>query len=272
MSAPSPRPVRFADLGTRMASGLGLALISLVCVWAGGWPAAIYVMAALAAMFWEYHRMISGDARLGAGPFVALALAALAAPAATGAGALPLGFGCLLAGALVAALLAGRDFEWLAGGVLYIGAVLCGLLALRLGHPQGFALVAWLVVVISASDIGAYFVGRSVGGRKLWPRVSPGKTWAGAWGGLACAALVGAALALALGWPPLRALLIAVVVAAGAQAGDLAESAFKRRAGVKDSSALIPGHGGVLDRFDGIIGGGMLFLILHAVGAGPAAA
>jgi phosphatidate cytidylyltransferase len=272
MNASAPGPVRFADLGPRMASGLGLAAVSLACVWAGGWLLAVFAAAVLAAMLWEYHRMITGDPRIATPPFLVLALSGAAAVAATALGALAAAFACLLAGALVAALLAGRGFEWLVGGALYLGVGLCGLLALRLHEASGFAIIVWLVMAISASDIGAYFFGRTIGGRKLWPRVSPGKTWAGSLGGLASAAVVGAVLALAWGWPALPAALLGVVVALGAQAGDLLESALKRRAGVKDSSALIPGHGGVLDRLDGVLGGAWLYLVLHALGAGLAGA
>jgi phosphatidate cytidylyltransferase len=190
MSDPAPKPVRFGDLGLRTVSGLVLAAVSFLCVWAGGALAALYVAAALAVLLWEYHAMLSGEARGMRPPLAAMLAGGAAAVLATGFGALAVGFACLLVGTLVAALLAGSRFVWLAGGTLYIGIALCGLLVVR-DRPDGFALVLWLVAVVIAADVGAYFVGRRVGGPKLWPRVSPGKTRSGAVGGLACAAAVG---------------------------------------------------------------------------------
>jgi phosphatidate cytidylyltransferase len=267
MTDPAPKPVRFGDLGLRTISGVALAAVSLLCVWIGGALAALYVAAALALLLWEYHALLSGDAGGVTPPLVSMLAGGAAAVLATALGAPAIGFVCLLAGTLVAAVLAGRRFEWLVGGALYVGIALCGLLVVR-DQPGGFALILWLVVVVIAADVGAYFVGRRIGGPKLWPRVSPGKTRSGAIGGLVCAAVVGLAVALLLGWPAFRALWLAIAVAVGSQLGDLLESAVKRRAGVKDSGKLLPGHGGLLDRFDGILGGTWVFLILHALGIG----
>jgi phosphatidate cytidylyltransferase len=112
----------------------------------------------------------------------------------------------------------------------------------------------WLLAVVSATDIGAYAVGRGVGGPRLAPLWSPRKTWSGFAGGVLCAALAGGATALALGvWPALPLVLVSAGLAIVAQLGDLAESVAKRRFGVKDSSGLIPGHGGLLDRLDGFL-------------------
>ena len=134
----------------------------------------------------------------------------------------------------------------LAGGawILLAGAAL---IWLRAEPVDGRGNVLFVLATVWASDIGAYAVGRLVGGRRLAPRISPGKTWSGAVGGLLAGALVGVAAGA------LRGVLVAALLSVLSQAGDLAESAAKRRAGVKDSGALIPGHGGLLDRVDGLL-------------------
>lgn len=133
-------------------------------------------------------------------------------------------------------------------------AALVTLLWLRHQPAFGRETVLWILVCIWATDIGAYFVGRAAGGAKLAPRISPGKTWSGLIGGMAWAAVASAALGYAFGLGETVLLAIAgAVLAVVGQAGDLLESAAKRRAGVKDSGNLIPGHGGLLDRVDGLM-------------------
>jgi phosphatidate cytidylyltransferase len=126
------------------------------------------------------------------------------------------------------------------------------LLWVRERDPQAPLLLLWVLVVTWSTDIGAYFVGRTFGRRKLAPAISPGKTVEGLWGGVAIAALLGGAWALAFGLPR-PSLVLAPLFALAAQGGDLFESWMKRRAGVKDSGGLLPGHGGVLDRLDGLV-------------------
>lgn len=155
-------------------------------------------------------------------------------------------------GAAVIWLLVGR--RALGGGVLYIGLASVSLIWLRGDGAAGRANVLFLVVVVWASDIGAYAAGRLLGGPKLAPAISPGKTWSGAVGGLLAAMLVGEVAghvlgAAAYGW----AAVVAGLLGLAAQGGDLLESAIKRRFGVKDSGRLIPGHGGLLDRLDGLL-------------------
>jgi phosphatidate cytidylyltransferase len=136
-------------------------------------------------------------------------------------------------------------------GIPYVLLPVLGLLALR-GQENGFALVLWVMLVTWSTDIFAYFAGRSIGGAKLAPRISPGKTWSGLAGGVAAAGIIGwlAAMQLNLASPfP----YVGAVMAIAAQCGDLFESWLKRRAGVKDSGYLIPGHGGILDRLDGLV-------------------
>jgi len=146
--------------------------------------------------------------------------------------------------------------------VLYaVGIVLACLALVWLRTSVGLAAFLWLLGVVIASDVAGYFAGRSLGGPKFWPAVSPKKTWSGTIAGWVGAALVGLGFVV---WGGAGAGLIVLspVVAFAGQLGDIAESWFKRRAGVKDSSALIPGHGGVLDRFDALIFAGVLAVAL----------
>jgi len=141
---------------------------------------------------------------------------------------------------------------WYAGGFVYALLPALALLWLRERDAHGFNLIIWVFLVTWSTDIGAYFVGRAIGRRKLAPSVSPGKTVEGLYGGMAAATVIGGCWALAVGLGrPL--LVLAPLSALAAQAGDLFESWMKRRAGVKDSGTWLPGHGGVLDRLDGLV-------------------
>jgi phosphatidate cytidylyltransferase len=268
MTAAGPRPIRFADLGSRIVSGLVLAAIAFLNVWAGGVWAAAFVIVALVLMLWEYHRMVTGSGSRTTASFLVPAAAAVLAIAVTaGWGAGP-GLAALAAGGLAVAL-AGRPWSgWLAAGFAYMTLAMGALIVLRAKDPEGALLIVWLVLVVVAADVGAYFVGRSLGGPKLWPRVSPGKTWSGALGGLGFAALTGLLFALAVGWGPVQSALLSLGIAVCSQLGDLLESAVKRRFAVKDASRLIPGHGGVMDRLDGIMGGVWFFGICDTLGIG----
>ena len=133
-------------------------------------------------------------------------------------------------------------------GLVYVALAYAALLAMRAG-PFGRIDVLFVMAVVWAGDIGAYAAGRQLGGPRLAPDISPGKTWSGAVGGTFCAVLAGAAMAH-WAW---RAAALALGLSVVAQAGDLLESAIKRRLGAKDSSRLIPGHGGLLDRLDGVL-------------------
>ncbi len=163
-------------------------------------------------------------------------------------------------------LLAARiDFEragWIALGLPYMGGGCLALLAIRMFPEHGFGLMLYLLLVVWGTDIGAYFTGRTFGGPKLLPQVSPSKTWSGLLGGMSCAALLATIMAMSLSLRlPAVAGGMALVLAVVAQIGDLFESYVKRRCGAKDSGKLIPGHGGVLDRIDGLVFAA-LFLVL----------
>jgi phosphatidate cytidylyltransferase len=135
------------------------------------------------------------------------------------------------------------------------------------GFARGPIVVLWLVLMVCAADIGAYFAGRAFGRRKLAPRVSPGKTWEGAMGGLAMVAAVAAGGALYFGLPPLMVVVFGCAVGIFSVIGDLTESMFKRAAALKDSGTLLPGHGGLLDRIDSVTAAAPLYA-LGLFGAG----
>ncbi len=167
----------------------------------------------------------------------------------------PLGGALLLlpGAALAYGLARGAHPRFLAAGVLYIGLAGIALIMLRHDPAVGRGNVIFLIVAVWASDSAAYLAGRALGGPRLWPAVSPGKTWSGAVGGLFGAMLVGVLAAWLVPAPWAGAALVAGMLGILAQAGDLLESGIKRRFGVKDSSQLIPGHGGLLDRLDGLL-------------------
>lgn len=250
---------RWADLAPRIGSAVVMVVIAAGAVWAGSTVFHVFVSLICAAMVWELVRMLDAPGRR-----LALPLAALAA--------LALMFAIHVSGGLRIAALA---VPVLIGGVA-IGrhrAVCAAYMALVMlaGHEMmmvrdvfGLVWIVWLIVIVIVSDVAGYFAGRMLGGPKFWPRVSPKKTWSGTIAGWIGAALVGAAFAA---WLDVGALLIpySICCAFAAQMGDIAESAVKRLAGVKDSSALIPGHGGFLDRFDGMLGASFFVLIVAGV-------
>ena len=267
MTGAPPRPVRFADLGKRLASGVVLAAIALLQLWAGGGWAAAFLIVVLTLMLWEYHRMVTGSEAPTAPALVVAVAAGAAALVATAIWGPPRGLPVLAVGALAVLAASGQWRGWLTAGFLYMTLAMGALLVFRHRELEGVLLILWLVLVVVAADVGAYFVGRRVGGRKLWPAVSPGKTWSGAFGGLAAAGLVGCVFAwLVVGWHPLRIGLLSLGIAVFSQFGDLLESFVKRRFGVKDASRLIPGHGGVMDRLDGVMGGVWFFAICDSLG------
>lgn len=155
------------------------------------------------------------------------------------------------------------DAVWFVGGVLYAALPSISLICLR-GQADGFAVILWLMGSVWATDSFAYFCGRAIGGPKLAPRWSPNKTWAGLFGGMAGSAVLGLVLALALDWPVVQIALLSALIAVVSQIGDLGESALKRFCGVKDSGRIIPGHGGVMDRVDGLVTAAPVVALLWA--------
>jgi len=248
------------DLGPRVLSGAALAAGGVALLWAGGW---IFILAACAlcgVMVWEAARLfaVPGAERDGALAAAALMLA-LVLP---GLFVLPL----VLAAGLVTAGRAPRDRGLCLGFTVWLILATLALVVLR--EAGGAVLAFWLVAVVVASDVAGYFAGRRLGGPKFWPRISPKKTWSGTVSGWLAAAVAGAVFAGPTGAGAILVPLSVVVALAG-QIGDIAESVVKRRAGVKDSSALIPGHGGLLDRFDALLGAAAVAALLWASGAMP---
>jgi phosphatidate cytidylyltransferase len=251
-------------LGRRIASALVMAPLAAAAAWFGGWWFVLLVSAAGLALAWEWSRLCAGAFSAG-GRILAL-----------GATLLPATFwlqpsrGLLLAAltALLASLPRlpnGRTRVWLWLGALYILLPQLALITIR---EHGRFLLLWTLLVVWATDSGAYFAGRAIGGPRLAPRVSPNKTWAGLIGGMTAAALVGWSLSRGHSGPALRLAALSALLAVLAQAGDLAESGLKRYFGVKDSSQLIPGHGGVFDRLDGLLMVAPAVAVLALVGPG----
>ncbi len=189
---------------------------------------------------------------------IALVVISVAAVVISAPGAILAAIGLAILGAgfvfLIAQRRPGAEPGWTALGLLWIALPCISFIWLGNEKTGGRAILVWMLVVVWATDIGAYAIGRGVGGPRLAPRWSPRKTWAGLVGGILSAAIAGGVTALAVEHSPVPLLiLVSAGLAVVAQFGDLAESLAKRRFGVKDSSALIPGHGGLLDRLDGLL-------------------
>ncbi|MDD7908580.1 MULTISPECIES: phosphatidate cytidylyltransferase [Pseudovibrio] len=240
------------DLLVRLLSALALGPFALFVCWYGGIYFSIFMLVATVLVFWEWNLIVNGGNRslpFFFGVTALLLIAGLAEFHSVGAALL---IGCASVPALWAFEAKGNG-GWLAKGFAYSAASLISLIAIRHGSV-GFELVLYLYFVVWGTDIAAYFCGRAIGGPKLWKRVSPNKTWSGAIGGFLFAALMGAAIAYFTGFMSvIAAVLLAAVLSIASQLGDLYESALKRRFGVKDSSQLIPGHGGLMDRVDGLV-------------------
>lgn len=255
--APAPAgSLRWADLRTRFVSAIVMVSVGAAEIWLGGPSFAVLVVLLTAGMIWELASITAPVQKNR--PLVMAGIGAAALGAALVLRS-DLAAAFLMIPSLALALTPRRDRRIAA---IYAAAVMVagyGLVDFR--DEAGTAGVLWLVIIVVTSDVAGYFVGRMVGGPKFWPRVSPKKTWSGTVAGWIGAALVGAGFVLAGlgGWilVPLSAL-----VALAGQLGDIAESWVKRRAGVKDSSSLIPGHGGLLDRFDALIGAMVLVMVL----------
>ena len=246
----------YGSLRPRVLSAIALAPLPIAAIWFGSPWLPLLTALAGAVMAWEWGRLCRRG-RFGATGIVlvGVVLATIAAATLTTLG-FAIGFALLGAGIVLWSARGRLDLhpEWTAFGALWVTLPCICLLWLARGGPNGRATLLWVLAVVWATDIGAYVIGRTAGGPRLAPRWSPRKTWAGLAGGAACAALAGWTTAAWLGISPaLPLVLLSAGLAIVEQFGDLAESLAKRRFGMKDSSGLIPGHGGLLDRLDGLL-------------------
>ena len=226
--------------------------LAVAIAYAGGWLWAALVTLAAIGLFVEWLAIVglSGAMRVTVPGVAALAVAGLCfAIGRLDAAALIV----LAVGFVAVVSIAPERRNWAAAGFLYAAAAEIASVLVRLDPVKGFAALMFVLLIVWVTDSGGYFAGRGIGGPKLWPRVSPKKTWAGAVGGLVASLAVAAGFAaLDLG-KTLPLLVLSAVLSTVSQLGDLFESAVKRRFGVKDSSQIIPGHGGLMDRLDGFV-------------------
>lgn len=250
-SGDAGRPLSANNLALRVLSAVVLAPLALFAAYLGGWPFALFWAAAALAVLWEWITLVVGPvyrlmfSSCGAAIVIAGFVAWLGRPVAA---LLMVGLG-----AFAAAVFAPPERRlWVSIGVGYGGAMLLAPMFLRADSIYGFVVIVLLFAIVWTTDIVGYFAGRAFGGPKLLPSVSPKKTWSGAIAG-AAGAVIAALLVVGLvgSFNSLAIIIIALVLSVLAQFGDLFESWVKRQFGAKDSSHLIPGHGGVMDRLDG---------------------
>ena len=267
--ASPPQAKRWRDLRKRFLSAIVLGPAAILAIWLGAIPFTVMMAVCMAVLTWEWVHLCGMRTRVMPGLAVPVAVFVACAFAAWNQSllawvALLVGFGLAWLGAAhrrKAVRLPDRPMQpalRLALGVIYIGIAGLCLIELRHDNEAGRDNVLFLIAVVWATDTGAYLAGRFFGGPKLWAAVSPGKTWSGALGGLVTAALIGGLVGpwLSPNLPPGavgRAVAVALILSVATQGGDLLESGIKRHFKVKDTSSLIPGHGGLLDRLDGVL-------------------
>lgn len=255
------------DLLPRLLSAIVLIPLTAIALVAGWIFFALLIALVMAGAYREWETMVTGRQAPWPTVFIMglIAMIAIAHPM-NGAWASAVVFGVTV---LIALFIKAPNRPWRIGGLLFFGFATIAFLAIRGSSGVGIWAGIFLVSIIWMTDIGAYFVGRIVGGAKLSPEVSPSKTWSGAAGGLLAGTLSGIAVWFLAGWalgtpsPFAIGLLISVVISISGQLGDLAESAVKRRFAVKDSGDIIPGHGGLMDRIDSLT---MAGIVLWCIG------
>lgn len=247
MTAPTAEPRRFRNLAKRSVTAAALLAVALAAFYAGRVPFWLLALLLSLAMTVEWAWLMQAPRwKTAVAALIMAALMLFALPEFRPADAVT---ALAVAGAAALGAAATASLR-LGGGLLYIGLASVAIVFLR--ETAGLALALWTLATVWATDIGAYFAGVTIGGRKLAPQFSPNKTWAGLIGGIVAAMLVASGFVL---WGGLRPSFVPLsgLLAIVAQLGDLYESWLKRRAGVKDSSNLFPGHGGALDRLDGLM-------------------
>lgn len=255
-----------SELLQRVVAALVLIPIALSAVYVGGWMFTLLAAVAVILMASEWEQ-VTGGARAGRHTYLNV-LAGLTALTAVSYGQLDIALITVAVGAIASFLLPRHDgvhSRWPSIGVIAVAVPAICLIWLR-AADSGMTVIVWLLLVLWATDSGAYFVGRLIGGARLAPLISPGKTWAGFFGGTAAGALVGLAISILVqDVSAIRAVLASVFVSLAGQGGDLAISVVKRRFGVKDMGTIIPGHGGVLDRLDSLLFGAIAVSALALV-------
>ena len=248
------------ELRLRIISASVLVTVAVVTTLLGGWTFETLWFCAAAACYHEWSTITQGSISKPAFALMLLLLLAISVWPA-----IPfvwlVSMVTVAGGGIVASTAVGR--RWALPGALYAAGLLLSVVALRRSPEHGMAAIFFLYAVVWTADIAAYFTGRAIGGPKLAPGISPGKTWSGFAGGTVGGSLAGAAALIGFGqsvaW---QHLVLAAVLSVASAAGDLAESALKRNFGVKDSGRLIPGHGGILDRLDGFVAVALCALII----------
>ena len=266
MKDPTRNPTTWDDLTIRLMSAAAMIVVGAVAVVLGGIWFQMLVVFVSAVMIWELWMMIRPEA-----PTPGMLLAALAASVMSGQLAHESYWALLL---FLAVPVIGatqlkteiKTFFLFALGIQIAG---WGLVHFRVDY--GFVWLLWLMLVVIITDIFGYFAGKQFGGPKFWPKISPKKTWSGTAAGWIGAGLVGAIFMVLTDAGPVI-ILVSMVLSFAGQMGDIAESALKRRMNVKDSSTLIPGHGGLFDRFDALLGAALFMLLVVDVFAMPGVA
>jgi phosphatidate cytidylyltransferase len=254
------------NLLMRIAAALVLAPLAIGAAYAGGWYWTVLVTLGAIGLFVEWLAVTytARNVPVSVAGVVALVLSAPFLAVGNVNAALVV----LALGLVAVAFRATEPRIWAAAGFLYAAAAQVASLLVRLDQAKGLSALILVLLVVWATDIGGYFAGRAIGGPKLWPRVSPKKTWAGAIGGFAASLLIAIGFSASDLGETLPLVILAAMLSVAAQLGDLFESAIKRRFGVKDSGHIIPGHGGVMDRLDGFVAAIVLAAIFGVLRGG----
>ncbi|PYE88167.1 phosphatidate cytidylyltransferase [Phyllobacterium leguminum] len=259
-----------SNLQTRTITAIILGVVTLLITFFGGTWFTLLAIAIGAAVFHEWVSLTAARQTPLSRIFGWSWFALIAASLLWGGGALA-SIGALFFGAAIMAVLTWKSGKaWPTSGLLYAGLPSISLSLLRGDEPFGFTAIVFLFAVVWGTDIAAYFTGRAIGGPKLAPRFSPNKTWSGAIGGAVAGVAAGTLVVSLLAEPvTFLAPLLAFVLSVIAQMGDLAESWVKRIFGAKDSGRLLPGHGGFMDRVDGLVAAAVLMYLIGAIFAQP---
>lgn len=251
---------KWADLGPRVTSAAVMAVVGIGAIWAGGVVFGALVALAVGLVGWEITRMMApGRANVAAGIGAAMGAGVFMAAFMP----LPLALLTLFFVVMLGAGGLGPEPDRIRFAVYGLWVMIAGYTLMGAREAAGLVAILWLVSLVVATDVAGYFAGRILGGPKFWPAVSPKKTWSGTIAGWIAAGLVGLAFAAHLPGPTV---VLSIALSFASQMGDAAESALKRRTGIKDSSNLIPGHGGVFDRFDALLGAAFTLFVAHQMG------